>query len=260
MVFIIKKEIEEEFKEVIGDRISRIMEVQYAYQKLDDLPHGFSVPQGREKPWGTGHAILSCRGLVEAPFAVINADDFYGRHAFRLMYGFLSSAEDNSKYDFAMIGYILKNTLTENGHVARGVCEVADGKLKGICERTRIERRDGHAAYTEDAGESWNRVPDDSIVSMNLWGFTPGIFGELAIRFPSFLKEALAENPLKSEYFLPTVVNALLEEGKAEVSVFPSSDRWYGVTYREDKPVVEKAIRDMITAGVYPERLWEGIL
>jgi len=256
VVCIIKKEIEADFKEVIGNRIEKLMEVRYAYQRMDDLPGGYTVPEGREKPWGTGHAVLSARELIDAPFAVINADDYYGADAFRLIYDFLKKAEDGSKYDYAMVGYILENTLTENGHVARGVCQVENGRLLGVQERTRIEKHGDRTEYTED-GESWHVIPQGSTVSMNLWGFTPSVIAALSERFPAFLDRALKENPLKGEYFLPTVVNDLLAENKAEVSVFRSADRWYGVTYRQDKPVVEKAIRDMIAAGKYPERLWD---
>lgn len=259
VVCIIKEEMEADFKEVIGDRISKLMEVRYAYQRRDDLPAGYEAPADRVKPWGTGHAVLSTRELIDAPFAVINADDYYGADAFRLIYDFLKNARDGAKYDYAMVGYILENTLTENGHVARGVCQVEDGRLLGVQERTRIEKRGGESAYTEDDGRTWQVIPEGSTVSMNLWGFTPSIIRELSAEFPAFLDRTLRENPLKGEYFLPTVVNDLLAAGKAEVSVFRSADRWYGVTYREDKPVVENAIRAMIKAGKYPERLWDGI-
>ncbi len=260
VVCIIKKEIEEDFKEVIGNRLSKIMDVHYAYQRLDDLPEGFTAPAGRVKPWGTGHAVLSARDLIDAPFAVINADDYYGADAFRLMYEFLSGARDKEKFDYSMVGYILENTLTENGHVARGVCQVENGRLADVHERTHIEKHGDRSEYTEDDGKTWHEIPEGSIVSMNLWGFTPSVMTALKDEFAGFLKKALAENPLKGEYFLPTVVNDLIKADRAEVSVFRSSDRWYGVTYREDKPVVEKAIRDMIGEGKYPEKLWEGLL
>ena len=256
MVFIIKKEMEQDFKEIIGDRMSKIMQVAYAYQRVDDLPEGYSAPDGRTKPWGTGHAVLACKDLIDAPFAVINADDYYGKEAFRTIYDFLIKAKEDTAYRYAMVGYILKNTLTENGHVARGVCGVKNGILQNITERTRIEQRNGGAAYTED-GENWVPVDPDSTVSMNLWGFTPSIMQELEKGFRLFLKDALATDPLKKEYFLPTVVDELIQSGKAAVQVLTSHDRWYGVTYRKDKPVVEKAIEALIAEGIYPEKLWE---
>lgn len=259
VIFIIKKAIEEDFREVIGDRISKIMEVSYAYQEVGDLPAGYAVPDGRGKPWGTGHAILSCRALADAPFAVINADDYYGAEAFRLIYDYLKNTQDDAVYRYAMVGYILENTLTDHGHVARGVCVISpDDMLETIHERTHIEKRDGKAQFTED-GENWTVIPAGSTVSMNLWGFSPSILQELGARFPAFLDNALTENPLKAEYFLPTVVDQLVEEGKASVKVLRSRDRWYGVTYREDKPVVVEAIRKLHEDGVYPDHLWEGM-
>lgn len=256
VIFIIKREIEEDFKEIIGNRMSKILHVRYAYQAIDDIPEGFLIPDGRVKPWGTGHAVLACRDLIDAPFAVINADDYYGREAFQKMYDFLSSVQDNEKYQYGMIGYNLKNTLTENGHVARGICTVENGRLSNIVERTHIEKRDGKAQFTEDS-ETWTAIPFDSVVSMNLWGFTPSIIRELQGQFSAFLNRELREDPLKAEYFLPTVVNNLLQNKKASVRVMTSKDKWYGVTYRLDKPVVEKAIAELIAAGVYPEKLWD---
>lgn len=259
VVCIIKKEIEADFKEIIGNRISKIMDVQYAYQRVDDLPDGYAVPEGRKKPWGTGHALLSCRGQIDAPFAVINADDYYGAEAFRIMYDWLCRAQDSDRYEYSMVGYLLENTLTDNGHVARGVCTVENGMLTGIHERTRIEKRNGGAAYTEDGGATWTPLPLDATVSMNLWGFTPGFMAELEKGFAPFLDAALPANPLKCEYFLPSAVDALLQAGKARVRVFRSGDRWYGMTYLSDKPVVQEAIRGFIAAGKYPEHLWEGL-
>lgn len=257
IVCIITHGIEADFKEILGDRLSKICEVRYAFQNTDSLPKGYTVPEGRQKPWGTGHAILSCGELIDAPFCVINADDYYGAEAFQIMYDYLKTARDGERYHYSMVGYILENTLTENGHVARGICTVEDGYLTGIQERTRIEKHGGAAEYTEDDGASWIPIPAGSTVSMNLWGFTPGMINELQAGFPAFLDKALRENPLKAEYFLPFAVNSLLESGKADVRVFRSHDRWYGVTYRQDKPVVEKAIREMTAAGKYPENLWE---
>lgn len=256
VVCIITHKIEADFKEVVGDRIGRICEVRYAYQNNDDLPEGFSCPEQRAKPWGTGHAVLSCRDLIDAPFCVINADDYYGAQSFRLMYDFLTKAQDGDRYDYSMVGFILENTLTENGHVARGVCTVEDGCLTGIHERTRIEKHGELSQYTEDGGETWVTIPEGSTVSMNLWGFTPSIMKEMRTQFTEFLGEALKSDPLKSEFFLPTVVDHLLKAEKARVRVFRSPDRWYGVTYRSDKPVVEKAIAELTAAGKYPEDLW----
>ncbi len=257
VVFIIKKENEADFRERIGDRISRIMDVSYVFQDLNNIPEGYQVPEGRVKPWGTGHAVLSCLGCVDAPFAVINADDYYGSHAFQVIYDFLTTHQDDEKYHYTMVGYILENTLTENGHVARGVCETDEnGYLLGIHERTHIERRGDITAYTEDDGATWVEIPEGSTVSMNMWGFTESMLGELKDRFGEFLADALKNNPLKGEYFLPSVVGELLEEGKADVKVLKSTDKWYGVTYKEDKPVVEAAIRKLKADGLYPENLW----
>lgn len=258
VIFIIKKAIEADFREVIGDRISQIMEVSYAYQEVNDLPEGFAVPEGRSKPWGTAHAVLACRGQIDAPFGVINADDYYGARAFRVLYDQLLSSADDGLYRYCMVGYQLENTLTDHGHVARGVCVVTpQGALSDIHERVRIERHGDLSQYTEDDGASWVTIPQGSTVSMNLWGFTPSLLEELERRFPAFLETTLAQNPLKAEYFLPSVVGELIAEGKASVHVLNSPDRWYGVTYREDKSVIEAAIAQMRTQGVYPEYLWE---
>lgn len=257
VVFIIKKENEEDFREVIGKRMAKHMEVAYVFQDLHNLPEGFSVPEGRVKPWGTAHAVLSAIDEIDGPFAVINADDYYGRHAFQTIYDYLSTHEDDDKYRYTMVGYELQNTVTDNGHVARGICQVsADGKLEGIQERTRIEKREGKIAFTEDDGETWTYVPGETLVSMNMWGFTRSILEEIQKGFPAFLEKGLAENPMKCEYFLPTVVDNLEKAGRAEVSVLSSKDKWFGVTYKEDKPVVVEAIRKMKEDGLYPEKLW----
>ena len=258
VVFVIKKENENDFKEVIGSRISEFMEVEYVYQEIGNIPASFGVPEGREKPWGTGHAVLSCVNVVDGPFVVINADDYYGRSAFAQIYDYLVSHEDGEKYQYVMVGYILENTLTENGYVARGVCETDEKNcLKGITERVRIEKRGKETAYTEDGGSTWHVIPEGSTVSMNMWGFTESFMKELQAGFPVFLEKGLRENPLKCEYFLPSVVNDLLEDEKAEVTVLKSYDRWYGVTYKEDKQTVVDAIRKMKKDGYYPELLWE---
>lgn len=259
VVFIIKKAIEKEFKAGIGDRISQYMDVEYVYQELDTLPEGFEVPEGRVKPFGTGHAILSCKDVVDGPFAVINADDYYGVHAFQEIYNYLTENEDDEKYHYAMVGYILSNTLTENGYVSRGICEMdKDAFLTGITERTHIEQRDIGVQFTEDDGQTWEDIAADSIVSMNMFGFTASMLKELECRFPEFLKKGLEENPMKCEYFLPSVVSDLIEEDKADVKVLRSEDRWYGITYKEDKEAVVSAVQKLKDTGVYPQHLWEA--
>ena len=259
VVFVIKHEIEESFKSAIGDRLSKVINVKYAYQQLDDLPEGYSVPEGREKPWGTCHAILAARKVVDGPFAVVNADDYYGPEGFREIYDYLAANPDRPGcYEFAMVGYRLGNTVTENGSVARGICEEDEHNfLVRVTERTRIEAEGADARFTEDGGETWTHLSGDTVVSMNLWGFTRSFMDEARARFPAFLDKTLAENPLKGEYFLPSVVTQLLDEHKARVKVLRSADKWYGVTYREDRPVVLKAIADMTASGLYPDNLWE---
>lgn len=259
VIFIIKKAIEKEFKAGIGDRISQYMDVEYVYQELDTLPEGFEVPEGRVKPFGTGHAILSCKDVVDGPFAVINADDYYGVHAFQEIYNYLTENEDDEKYHYAMVGYILSNTLTENGYVSRGICEMdKDAFLTGITERTHIEQRDMGVQFTEDDGQTWEDIAADSIVSMNMFGFTASMLKELECRFPEFLEKGLKENPMKCEYFLPSVVSNLIEEDKADVKVLRSEDRWYGITYKEDKEAVVSAVQKLKDTGVYPQHLWEA--
>lgn len=256
-VFIIKKENEDVFRECIGNRVSEYMEVAYVFQDLANIPSGYEVPEGRVKPWGTGHAVLSCIDEVDGPFAVINADDYYGSKAFQLIYDFLTAHQDDEKFRYAMVGYILKNTLTENGHVARGICQMDEnGYLTGLHERTRIEKTRTGAAYTEDEGKTWVEVPEDSLVSMNMWGFSASILNALKEKFPAFLQENLKKNPLKCEYFLPFVVDELLAENKATVQVLKTEDRWYGVTYQEDKAMVVKAIQELKNQGLYPPNLW----
>lgn len=254
IVFIIKHEIEDSFKAAIGARMENFFDVQYVYQQLDRLPEGYSVPDGREKPWGTGHAVLCCRGVVDGPFAVINADDFYGRGAYEAIYSFLKADRPDSEY--AMVGYKLRNTVTENGHVARGVCEIENGFLKGITERTHIEKRGNDAAYTED-GTNFTPLSGDTTVSMNFWGFSPKMLDELNSRFPAFLDRSLPENPLKCEYFLPFVADEQLQEGSTSVRVLDCNETWYGMTYRADLGSVRAAIAAMKDAGIYPARLWE---
>ncbi len=258
-VFVIKEENREIFREMVDERAGRFMEIEYAYQKLDDIPEGFTVPEERQKPWGTAHAVLACRELINGPFVVINADDYYGPDAFVQIYDYLTTHKDDDVYEYCMVGYQLKNTVTENGHVARGVCELDDkGFLKKVTERTRIMHHGDSIAYTEDDGESWTPLADDTIVSMNFWGFSKSMMDELQNGLPAFLEQALAENPLKGEYFLPGVADRLVQEGKARVKVLTSHDKWYGVTYKEDKEDVKNALQSMKDKGEhYPEKLWK---
>ena len=256
VVFLIKHEIEEDFKRLVGDHIAQHMEVRYAFQQLDKLPEGYAVPEGRTKPWGTGHAVLCCKELIDAPFAVINADDYYGSDCFKLAYHALRNMQDDDKHRYMMVGYQLHNTLTDNGHVARGVCTVKDGYLEAVQERTHIIKTVDGALYTEDE-QTYHKLPEDTLVSMNLWGFTPSILDALTEDFPAFLDKALAENPQKAEFFLPTVVSHQLAKDTATVQVLPSPDKWYGVTYQADKPVVKSALRCFAEEGLYPMPLWK---
>ena len=259
VVFVIKPEIEDIFKEKIGDRISKVMNVEYVFQCREDLPEGYAVPEGREKPWGTAQAVLAARDVVKGPFAVINADDYYGPEGFEEIYNYLIHHPDTpGMYEYAMVGYLLKNTVTENGSVARGVCtETASGYLHSVVERTKIMKGDRCPMYTEDEGLTWHDLCEDDIVSMNLWGFQRSYLDEAWAGFPAFLDKALAENPLKGEYYLPSVVSSLLSQHKARVKVLRSNDKWYGVTYKEDKPGVMDALRELREKGLYPEKLWE---
>ena len=254
LVFIIKREHEALFRERIGTRMERFFHVEYVYQELTDIPAGYSVPDGRVKPWGTGQAVACCRNVLHGPFAVINSDDFYGRTAFSEIYDFLAAQTDESKY--AMVGYRLKNTVTEFGSVARGVCEIEDGMLTGVTERTKIFKKGADAEYTED-GEHFFPLAGDTIVSMNLWGFSTRVLDELWARMGAFLTEAMKTNPLKREYFLPFVVNEQLADKSASVQVLPCEETWYGVTYREDLASVKEAVARMKTEGIYTEELWK---
>jgi hypothetical protein len=260
VIFVIKPEIEDIFREKIGSRIEKVMEVKYVFQRADDLPEGYALPAGREKPWGTAQAVLAARDVVEGPFAVINADDYYGPEGFEEIYNYLLHHPDTpGMYEYAMVGYLLMNTVTEHGSVARGVCtETASGYLHSVVERTKIIQGERCPQYTEDDGQSWHDLCEDDIVSMNLWGFQRSYLDEAWAGFPAFLDKALIENPLKAEYFLPAVVSSLLSQHKARVKVLRSNDRWYGVTYKEDKPGVMAALRDLREKGLYPEKLWEN--
>ena len=257
-VFIIKKENEALFRECIGDAVSRHMEVEYVFQDLNDVPEGFVIPEGRVKPWGTAHAIYCCKDVIDGPFAVINADDYYGQSAFQTLYDFLTTHEDDTKYRYAMVGYELGNTLTDNGSVARGCCITdQNGYLVNIAERTQIEKKNGGAAYTEDGGATYVPIPLETLVSMNMWGFMPSIIKELGAALDDFFANGVESNPMKAECFLPIEVDKLLQKGKATVEVLSSKDKWFGVTYKEDKPFVVESIQNLKDQGVYPEKLWE---
>jgi len=256
VIFLIKHEIEKDFRSMVGDPVAKHMDVRYAFQQLDTLPEGFTVPEGRVKPWGTGHAVLCCRDLIDAPFCVINADDYYGPSAFQSAYEYLTHVQDDEKKRYMMVGYLLKNTVTPNGHVARGLCEVSeDGYLQKVTETTHIiSCCDG--VLTTDDEQTYTKLPEDMLVSMNMWGFTPSLLDTLAVEFPAFLTAAAKENPLKSEFYLPSVVSTMLARDEATVQVLPSLDKWFGVTYRQDKPDVMLAITEMTNLGKYPRPLW----
>jgi NDP-sugar pyrophosphorylase family protein len=260
VVIIIKKEFEEQFKQAVGDRISKHVDLKYAYQDINDIPKGYEIPKGRVKPWGTCHAIFSARALIDAPFVVINADDYYGPDAFIKIYEFLISCKDESKNDYAMVGYYLANTLSDNGTVSRGVCSVDEaGNLKSVVERLKIAKHGVAARYTEDNGDTWTEIDVNSTVSMNLFGFTQNFIKELGDYFPNFLDEALKTNPLKGEYLLPKFVGQLVDEKKAMVKVLRSDDKWYGMTYKEDKDIVINAMLEKHKAGQYKTPLWRNI-
>ena len=257
-VIIIKKAIEKDFMDTVGKRLERCpMEIRYAFQEIDKVPDGFVIPPERAKPWGTCHAVLCAEDAIDgAPFAVINADDYYGKSAFKVIYDALSRIEDTQTYNYCMVGYQIGNTVTEHGSVARGVCQVDEnGYLTAVVERTRIEKYDGGIHFTED-GETWTELSFETLVSMNMWGFTPSFLPEVRARFPRFLAEAVPKNPTKAEFFLPGTVSQLLEEKKATVKVLQSADKWYGVTYAADKPVVVAALKAMAAEGKYPDGLW----
>jgi len=256
IIFIIKKEIEADMRARLDDGAGRHLKIAYAFQELSILPPGYSVPEGRSKPWGTCHAILAAKNLIKGNFAAINADDFYGAGAFHSMYDELLNAEDGALYDYSMVGYKLANTLTEHGHVSRGVCATSsDGKLVGVDERLKIMWREGKIQYEEEDG-AWHEAAPDALVSMNFWGFTPSILSEMEADFPAFLDAALRENPMKAEYLLPRKVDELLKSGKASVKILPTDERWFGITYKEDTEYVKAAVRAMKDRGLYPETLW----
>ena len=253
VVFIIKHAIEEDFKNAVGTRMEQYFDVRYVFQEVDKLPEGFAVPEGRTKPWGTAHAIACAKDAIDGPFAVLNADDYYGANAIKTIYDFLK--EERQPSEHAMVGYLVRNTVTENGYVSRGVCTVEDGLLKTVTERTHIEKRGNGAAYTED-GEHYVDLPGDTVVSMNLWGFQQELLEQFVDGFPAFLEENLPKNPLKCEYFLPSVANAQIQKGLGTVRVLPTEDVWHGVTYSEDLQSVKNAIQAMRERKLYPEELW----
>ena len=257
VIFIIKKENENDFREAVGDKVSQKIKVEYVYQDLADIPEGCTIPEGRIKPYGTAHAVRSCRDVIDGPFAVINSDDYYGSETFKLIYNQLVAEQPNDgTAHYCMVGFKLGNTLTDNGSVSRGICSLDEnGYLKDIVERTKIIKTEKGAAYTED-GENYEDIDLDSITSMNIWGFTADFMKELDTAFDRFYKEELPKNPLKGECFLPFVVNDMLKAGKADVKVLTTSDAWFGVTYQEDKPFVKAAVAKLKADGVYPKMLW----
>lgn len=254
VVCVIRRDIEKDFRDIVSSRFEKQIPVDYVFQDLADLPAGFSVPADRKKPWGTGHAVLACRDVVKAPFAVINADDFYGRRSYGALGTFLDGVKADST-DFSMVGFTLRNTLSEHGHVARGVCEVdPQGLLTRVVERTNIEKTETGARFKEADGSSLS-LTGDEVVSMNMWGLTPALFGHLQREFTAFLQKQ-AVNP-KSEFFLPTVVDGLINSGKARAKVLSTPELWFGVTYPQDKAVVVEGIKALVDQGVYPAKLWK---
>lgn len=254
VTFVIRRDIEKDFRAAIGQRYEGRVEVSYAFQELSMVPDGFTVPETRKKPWGTAHAVLAARDVVTSPFAVINADDFYGAESYEILSEFLQTVMDDAMAHYAMVGFILRNTLSEHGHVARGICESRNGQfLHGVTERTKILKRAPGAVYLDEDGTE-HPLTGDEWVSMNMWGFTPSFFGHLQDRFAAFLADHGQEE--KAEFFIPLAIDALMKQGKADVRILPSAAPWFGVTYREDKPSVVSAIRALVDAGDYPECLW----
>jgi dTDP-glucose pyrophosphorylase len=256
LVFVTRKDLYDIFREVIGDRISKVIPTEYVFQELDDLPAGFSKPVDRTKPWGTGQAILACKGVVNEPFLVINADDYYGKEAFKLIHGYLSEEHPSDKeFDFCMAGFILGNTLSDNGAVTRGICVMDEnGHLSGVNETGGLVKT-AAGAGVEDKSGNITAVDAESYVSMNMWGFTPNFLDELESGFAEFLGN-IKDGDIKSEYLLPSVVDSLIKAGRANVSVLETRDKWFGVTYKEDKPVVVASIKKLISEGKYPENLY----
>lgn len=255
VIFIIKHEIEKEFKEAIGNKIAAQIPVEYVYQQLEKIPDGLIIPEGRKKPWGTGHALLCCESLIDGPFCVINSDDYYGQDAYRTMHDFLVNSTESDEY--AMVGYVIGNTVSENGSVARGVCTINDGKLVNVTERTNIVKNDGTIEFSENGGKSWETIPDDTLVSLNFWGFKPSFISKMKQDFISFFKNEVPGDPLKAEFFIPKEVGKMLQNDEISVKMLSSTDRWYGVTYQEDKPMVKEGIQKLIDEGKYSTPLWK---
>jgi len=261
VVFIIRKDIEKDFREAIGDRMSKSIKVEYAFQEMDDLPEGFTVPEGRKKPWGTGQAVMSIKGLVNEPFCVINADDYYGKEGFKVVHDYMlnnmnteCNGADKGKFDMCMAGFVLRNTLSENGGVTRGVCQVKDGYLTDVTETFEIQMdKDGKVSAVNESGEPVH-AEAEQLVSMNLWGLPPAFIDEIADGFTGFLKERGTE--LKSEYLLPSIINGAIKKGNGTVRVLESHDKWFGVTYHEDKEYVVNSMKKLIADGVYPQNLY----
>lgn len=254
VVFIIRHDIESEFKNVIGSKYRNVIPVEYVFQEINSLPSGYSCPVERKKPWGTGHAILMVKDIIKEPFAVINADDFYGRKAFELIFNYLSNSKDGKYLDYSMVGFLLKNTLSEHGYVSRGVCKCDDsGVLEDIVELVHIERDDGRAKYLRDNG-TYGKLTGDEIVSMNMWGFTPSIFVYLEKMFARFLENNI--NEAKAEFYIPSVIDFLIKNGTAKVKVLNSLEQWIGITYKEDTPNVIRMVKEFIEKGLYPRRLF----
>ena len=257
IVFVIKHQIEDVFKEFIGNRIEKIVQTDYVFQELDELPEGYAVPEGRVKPYGTAHAVWCCRDVVKGPFMVINSDDYYGKDCFKHIYNFITKPTTDSVKHLCMAGYILENTLTENGTVSRGVCEIdADNKIVSIVERTKIAIKDGKPMFTEDDGETWEELDSKCYVSMNCWGYPAGMFDLFDRELRVFL-DGIDSNPLKGEFYLPVMADKITKEGIADITVLPVSDKWFGVTYAEDKPKVMAALKDLADKGVYAQKLWD---
>jgi NDP-sugar pyrophosphorylase family protein len=254
VIFIINHKIEEDFKEIIGKRMEPFIRLQYAFQELEDIPESIKIPKDRVKPFGTAHAVYAARHLIKGPFAIINADDYYGKEAYIKLFDFLSDTTKDGT-DYAMVGYLLKNTVTENGYVSRGICSLdTDENLENVVERIHIEKRAKDIAYLEE--EVWTSLDGETIVSMNMWGLKPSFLEEVEGTIVDFLTKALKMNPLKSEFYLPYVVDQMVQKDTANVKVLKTDEKWYGVTYQEDKATVVEAINQMIDQGKYPEKLW----
>ncbi len=256
VIFIIKKEMEQDFRECVGNPISKHMEVEYVFQELSNVPETFTIPEGRVKPWGTTHALYCCKDVIDGPFMVINSDDYYGKSGYQLMYQFLSSQKEDTG-NYAMVSYELGKTLTEKGSVTRGCCKTDDnGFLQDIVEQKMLVKTENGAAYSEDDGETFHPIEVTSPVSMNMWGFGKSIISEFGKALDLFFDKKVALNPMKAECLIPTEVDVLLKSKKATVKVLTSTDQWFGVTYKEDKPYVVESIQKLKDAGEYPEKLW----